>query len=193
MFRLKRSDLFSLEEYAVERSSFRAKVIPHRKLRQVILGEHISLHFEDRLTMQYQIQEMLRVERIFEPDAIQEELDTYNELIPDGTNWKATMLIEYEDPADRATALVRLRGIEDRVWVSVGGAERTYAIANEDMPRSNEEKTAAVHFLRFEFPTDVIRAMTAGEEVSLGVDDEELDYQVQLDDATRQALLLDLR
>lgn len=152
----------------------------------------MSLHFEDHLTMQYQVQEMLRVERIFEADAIQEEIDTYNELIPDGTNWKATMLIEYEDPTERQEALVRLHGIEDHIWVDVEGQERLFAIANEDMDRSNETKTAAVHFLRFEFPTSHRKALKDGGSVQIGIDNSVLNYSVSLSDSTRSSLLQDL-
>ena len=192
MQKLTRSDLFSLEEYAVQRDDFRAKVMAHKKNRQIMLGQHVSLHFEDRLTMQYQIQEMLRVEKIFERDAIQEEIDSYNDLVPDGTNWKATMLIEYEDVDERREALVRLHGVEHKVWVSIDRESKTYAIANEDMERSDDTKTAAVHFLRFEFSTEQIQALQSGAEVAIGIDNEELDYEFSLPLLTRDSLVADL-
>src|SRR2546425_10142777 len=140
----------SLETYARERASFRTKVLEHKKNRTVRLGEHVSLQFEDELTIRYQVQEMLRIERIFEDEGIQGELDAYNPLIPDGSNWKATMLIEYPDEAERRRMLGLLRGIEKRVWAQVAGSERVYAIADEDLERENDEKTSSVHFLRFE-------------------------------------------
>ena len=192
MQKLTRSDLFSLEEYAIQRDDFRAKVMAHKKNRQIMLGQHVSLHFEDRMTMQYQIQEMLRVEKIFEPDAIQEEIDSYNDLVPDGTNWKATMLIEYEDVEERREALVRLHGVEHKVWVSIDRESRTYAIANEDMERSDDTKTAAVHFLRFEFSAEQIQALQSGANVAIGIDNEELDYEFSLPLLTRDSLVADL-
>src|SRR5258705_722068 len=142
--------LMSLEAYAKARREFRERVLAHKKARTVHLGEHVTLLFEDELTIRYQIQEMLRVERIFEEAGIRDELDAYNPLIPDGSNWKATMLIEYPDVAERQVKLALLRGIEDRVWARVAGHDRVYAIADEDMERANDEKTSAVHFLRFE-------------------------------------------
>src|SRR5688572_31421992 len=140
----------SLETYARERAAFRAKVLEHKKKRTVHLGEHLTLHFEDELTIRYQVQEMLRIERIFEDEGIQGELDAYNPLVPDGANWKATMLIEYPDAEERRGMLARLKGIERRTWVQVAGCERVYAIADEDLERENDDKTSAVHFLRFE-------------------------------------------
>src|SRR5689334_8001657 len=147
---IKRDSLLSLEAYARERNAFRAKVMEHKKRRTVHLGEHITLQFEDELTIRYQVQEMLRIERIFEDDGIQHELDAYNPLVPDGSNWKATMLIEYPDAEERRRMLARLKGIERRVWVQVAGCERVLAIADEDLERENDEMTSSVHFLRFE-------------------------------------------
>ena len=146
MKKLTRKDLYSLEKYAEIRPEFRSQVIDHKKTRNLPIGPHATLYFEDRITIQYQVQEMLRIERIFEPDAIQEELDTYNPLIPDGSNWKATAMLEFEDVSERRMELARLRGIEDLIWVRVAGFDKVYAIANEDLERSNEEKTSAVHF-----------------------------------------------
>jgi hypothetical protein len=165
-----RADLLSLEQYAAERAAFRARVIEHKKNRGVAMGAHMTLLFEDRLTIQYQVQEMLRIERIFEPAPIQDELDAYNPLIPDGTNLKATMLIEYTDVEERRVALAKMVGIEDRVWVRVAGFERVYAIADEDMERENAEKTSSVHFLRFELTPEMIRAAKGGAALAAGVD-----------------------
>lgn len=188
---LTRTDLYTLEAYASARAAFRAKAIAHKKNRQVPLGEHITLLFEDRLTIQYQVQEMLRIERIFEPDAIQDELDTYNALIPTGHNLKATMLIEFPDEAQRRVELARLGGIEHRVYAEVEGLGRTYAIADEDMDRSNSEKTSAVHFLRFEFSAEQIAALRAGAEFGFGIDDERLRVGHTVKRDTRAALLAD--
>jgi hypothetical protein len=161
--------LMSLEQYAKARKAFREKVLAHKKDRTLQLGEHITLVFEDELTMRYQIQEMLRVERIFEEEGIRDELDSYNPLVPDGNNWKATMLIEYPDIEERRVALAKLIGVEDRVWVEVEGQPRIYAIADEDLPRENEHKTSAVHFLRFELPAPARQALKDGAALSLGV------------------------
>ena len=191
MRKLTRETLWSLEQYAVERAAFRKRVIDHKHARRVALGAHATLLFEDYLTMRYQVQEMLRVERIFEPDAIDDEIAAYNPLIPDGTNWKATLLIEYEDVAERAAALARMPGIEHRVWVEVGGA-RTFAIADEDLDRTARDKTAAVHFLRFELDPLRIDAIAAGARVALGIDHDELRCQVTLDDGTVAVLARDL-
>src|ERR671915_1010556 len=160
----------SLETYARERASFRAKVLEHKKKRTVHLGEHLTLHFEDELTIRYQVQEMLRIERIFEQEGIQDELDVYNPLIPDGSNWKATMLIEYPDVEERRRMLAVLKGIERRVWVQVEGCERVSAIADEDLERETEEKTASVHFLRFELDARMREALRGGAGVTVGVD-----------------------
>lgn len=188
---LTRSDLLTLEAYAVERAAFRTRVIAHKKNRQVPLGEHITLLFEDRLTIQYQVQEMLRIERIFEPDAIQHELDTYNALIPTGSDLKATMLIEFPDEAQRRIELARLGGIEHKVYAEVEGLGRAFAIADEDMERSNSEKTSAVHFLRFAFSAEQIAALRAGADFGFGIDDERLRVGHTLKLDTRAALLAD--
>ena len=181
------ADLMTLEAYARERDAFRARVLTHKRLRNLSVGPHTTWCFEDRLTVQYQIQEMLRAERIFEADAIQEELDSYNPLIPDGTNWKATLLIEYPNPEDRRTALAKLKGIERRCWVSIGG-ERTFAIADEDLERENEEKTSAVHFLRFELPASARAAAKAGAPIELGIDHPEYRYSIALSAESAKSL-----
>src|SRR5438445_6474072 len=152
---ISRDSLLSHEAYARQRNEFRAKLIEHKKRRNVHLGEHVLLQFEDELTIRYQVQEMLRIERIFEEAGIQGELDAYNPLVPDGSNWKATMLIEYPEIEERKRMLARLKGIERRLWVEVQGCERVYAIADEDLERENEEKTSAVHFLRFELTREM--------------------------------------
>lgn len=188
---LTRIDLYTLEAYASERTAFRARVIAHKKHRQVPLGEHVTLLFEDRLTIQYQVQEMLRIERIFEPAAIQDELDTYNALIPSGSNLKATMLIEFPDEAQRRVELARLGGIEHKVYAEIEGLGRAFAIADEDMERSNSEKTAAVHFLRFEFSAQQIDALRAGADFGFGIDDERLRVGHAVKGETRAALLAD--
>jgi len=167
---LSRSDLMSLEDYSNKRDEYRQMVIAHKKNRQVALGDNARLYFEDRVTMQYQVQEILRIEKIFEGDAIEEELDAYNPLIPDGTNWKATFMIEYDNPDERRVALGRLIGIEQKVWVRVGEFEKIYPIANEDLVRETEDKTSAVHFLRFELSPEAIEAAKSGAPISMGVD-----------------------
>ena len=170
MEKLNRSDLYSLEKYAELRPSFRDIVMAHKRSRSVSLGEHITLYFEDRLTMQYQIQEMLRVERIFEAAGIQEELDVYNPLIPDGCNWKATMMIEYPDVDERRGALARMAGIEHRVWVQIDGYDRVWGIADEDLERSNASKTSAVHFMRFELTPEMAVSAHSGAGIAMGID-----------------------
>ncbi len=167
---LTRDDLMSLEEYATNRPEFRRRVIAHKRNRTIAVGDHVSLHFEDRLTMHYQVQEMLRIERIFEADAIDQELSAYNPLIPNGSNWKATMMVEYPDAEERRAALARLIGIEDRAWVAAGDLERVYAVADEDMDRATDEKTSSVHFLRFELSATMIDAIKSGSSLSLGID-----------------------
>jgi len=162
--------LMTLEAYAKARNAFRAKVIAHKKERTVHLGDHVTLIFEDELTVRYQVQEMLRVERIFEEEGIRDELDAYNPLIPDGSNWKATLLVEYPDIGERRTMLARLKGLEDRVWVKAAGCERVYAIADEDLERENAEKTSAVHFLRFDLMPPMISALINGAPLAIGVD-----------------------
>ena len=160
----------TLEAYAKQRDAFRARVIEHKKRRAVRLGEHISLIFEDELTIRYQVQEMLRIERIFEERGIEDELDAYNPLIPDGTNLKATLMIEYPEPVERGRMLAKLKGVEDRVWLQVEGCERVYPIADEDLERENEEKTSSVHFLRFELGDEMRKALKRGIALSIGVD-----------------------
>jgi hypothetical protein len=178
--RIGRDSLLTLEAYARERQAFRARVIAHKKNRTVRLGSHITLIFEDELTIRYQIQEMLRIEKTFEESGIQQELDAYLPLIPDGTNLKATMMIEYEDPALRKAELARLKGVEGRVYVQVDGFAKVYAIADEDLPRENDEKTSSVHFLRFEFEPAMIHAFQQASAVALGVDHP--NYTVRLDE-----------
>ncbi len=170
MKKLTRVDLWSLEEYAEKRATHRKEVIAHKKNRQVSLGEHMRLCFEDEITIRYQIQEMLRAEKVFEAAGIQEELDAYNPLIGDGQNLKATLMIEYDDPAERAVKLAQLIGVEDRVWVKAGDGEKSYAIADEDLDRENDVKTSAVHFLRFELDGKMISALKNGVPLSLGID-----------------------
>jgi len=170
MAKLTHDKLMTLEAYARARNTFRADVMAHKKNRLVHLGDHVTLLFEDELTMQYQVQEMLRLERMFEPELIQDELDVYNPLIPDGSNWKATMMIEYPDAEERQRMLAVLTGIEDRVWVQVAGFERVYAIADEDLDRTTDEKTSAVHFMRFELTPQMITALKQGAGLGMGVD-----------------------
>lgn len=191
--KLTRDDLMSLEDYAQARDSIRTEVMTHKKDRQVHLGDHATLYFEDRRTMQYQIQEMLRIEKIFEAGAIQEELDAYNPLIPDGDNLKATFMIEYAEVEGRKEALAMLMGIEDKVWVSAEGCEKIYAIADEDMDRETEEKTSAVHFMRFQLTPEIINAIRNGAMIAMGIDHE--NYYVELKAipaATRESLASDL-
>jgi hypothetical protein len=184
MARISRDSLLTLEAYAKQRHDFRARVIAHKKNRTVRLGDHLTLIFEDELTVRYQVQEMLRIEKTFEEAGIQDELDAYNPLIPDGTNLKATMMIEYEDADVRKTALAGLKGIEDRVYVQVDGQPKVYAIADEDLERENEEKTSSVHFLRFEFEPAAIAAIRDGAALALGVDHP--NYTVRIDEVAPQ-------
>lgn len=170
MNKIARESLMTLEAYAKSRKDFRARVLAHKKNRIVHLGAHLTLIFEDELTIRYQVQEMLRVEKIFEEQGIQEELDAYNPLIPDGRNLKATMLIEYEDANERKAALARMKGIEDRVWIRVEGCPRVHAIADEDLERENDEKTSSVHFLRFELTDEMADALKYGVGLAVGVD-----------------------
>jgi hypothetical protein len=189
---IERGSLLSLEAYARERNAFRARVIEHKRRRTLRLGDHVTLIFEDELTVRYQIQEMLRIERIFEEDGIRHELDTYNPLVPDGTNLKATMMIEYPDVAERQAALARLKGIEDRVWVQAEGCARVAAIADEDLERENEAKTSAVHFLRFELDENMRRALKQGAGLSAGVDHPNYRASVGVAPAVRDCLVNDL-
>jgi Protein of unknown function (DUF3501) len=193
MHKLERKDLWSLEDYAQKRAAFREQVMAHKKYRSLQIGSHVRLLFEDRMTMQYQIQEMLRAERIFESESIQDELNVYNALIPDGSNWKATMLLEFEDIAERQKALSRLVGIEDKTWVQIAGHGQVYAIADEDMERDNAEKTSSVHFLRFELTPVMTRALKAGASLNAGVAHTNYNYtSAPVPDALRAALLADL-
>jgi Protein of unknown function (DUF3501) len=190
---IKRDSLMSLETYARERVSFRAKVLEHKKNRTVHLGEHVTLQFEDELTIRYQVQEMLRIERIFEEDGIQGELDAYNPLVPDGSNWKATMLLEYPDVEERRRMLAALKGIERRVFVEVQGCEPVYAIADEDLERETEEKTSSVHFLRFELDGRMREALRRGAALTVGVDHPQYRARTQLAAHARDALAADLQ
>lgn len=192
MPQIKRESLMTLETYAKSRKEFRAKVIEHKKRRTVHLGEHVTLLFEDELTIRYQVQEMLRIERIFEEDGIEDELHAYNPLIPDGSNLKATMLIEYEDVDERARMLAKLKGLEDKIWLRVADHAPVYAIADEDIERENDEKTSAVHFLRFELSPLMIRTLKLGADIAIGSDHPQ--YPINLDEinpVTRQALIAD--
>jgi hypothetical protein len=170
MGRISRESLWTLEHYSRIRNQFRAEVMAHKKLRRIALGDHITLFFEDEKTIRYQIQEMLRIEKTFEEEGIRDELDAYNPLIPDGRNFKATMMIEYPDPEIRRIELRRLKGVESRVWVQVEGREKVWAIADEDLIRENEEKTSSVHFMRFELDEDMAAALKYGVSLSIGVD-----------------------
>lgn len=190
---LERKDLWSLEQYAEQRESFRAEVLAHKKNRRVLLGQHVLLVFEDALTIKYQIQEMLRIEKVFEAAGIQEELDAYNPLIPDGDNWKCSMLIQYPDVEERKQKLATLIDIEDKVWVQAGESGKVYAIADEDLERDNDEKTSAVHFLRFQLNGDQVAAVKSGAAISFGIDHEnyQIDDQVMPEDI-RESLAKDI-
>ena len=193
MARLTRESLMTLEAYARAREEFRARVLQHKKSRTLALGEHVTLIFEDELTIRYQVQEMLRIERTFEEAGIRGELEAYNPLIPDGSNWKATMMIEFPDPAERQRMLAKLIGIEDKVWVKVEGHPRVYAIADEDMERENADKTSAVHFLRFELDARMVQAVGRGADFAVGVDHPQ--YQAAIDPVSpsvRRSLAADL-
>ena len=191
--KLMREDLMSLEQYAEKRNDFRAQVMEHKKSRQVAIGPNATLYFEDRMVMQYQVQEMLRIERIFEKEAIQEELDAYNPLIPDGSNWKATFMLEYPDIEQRKVELARLLGIEKKVWVRVGELDKVYPIANEDLERETEEKTSSVHFLRFELSPEMVAAAKTGAPISMGIDHDAYSYAVHpVAEHIRQSLVADL-
>jgi hypothetical protein len=193
MNKLSVDDLLSLERYARERTAFRAKVLEHKRARQLAVGPNTTWLFEDRLTVQYQVQEMLRAERIFEPEGIGEELAAYNPLIPDGQNWKVTLLIEFPNEDERRRQLARLKGIEDRTWVQVSGHDQVFAIADEDLERENEEKTSSVHFLRFELTGAMIAALRGGAGLGAGVDHDHYRYSVpQVSETTRQSLIADL-
>jgi hypothetical protein len=193
MTNLSREDLYSLEEYARIRPEFRAKVIEHKKNRRLPIGPHAALYFEDVVTMQYQIQEMLRIEKIFEPDGIQDELDVYNPLIPDGMNWKATFMVEYADEEERKLALAKLIGVESSIWVQVEGYEKVRPIANEDLERATEEKTSSVHFMRFELSNEMVTALKGGASLSAGIDHPAYTYQVdEIPQSVKESLVGDL-
>jgi hypothetical protein len=192
MPRIDRASLMTLEAYARERPQFRAKVMAHKKNRRVQLGEDLTLIFEDELTNRYQVQEMLHAERIFEEQGIQEELDAYNSLVPDGRNLKATMMIEYPDPDERGKRLADLIGIEDKVWLQVAGHERVRAIADEDLDRENDEKTSAVHFLRFELDEAMAQALKKGAGLTIGVDHPRYSATLEAPPAVRDSLVKDL-
>ena len=193
MQKLTRDDLFSLERYAAERDAFRASVMAHKRVRRLMLGTNAALYFEDRLTMHYQIQEMLRIERIFEAEGIDDELEAYNPLIPDGSNWKATFMVEFPDVDERRAMLQQLVDIENRVYVKVDGHERVFAIADEDLERADEVKTSAVHFLRFELTPEMVHAIKGGAQFAAGIDHD--NYLVEIapvPDNVRLSLLGDL-
>ncbi|MHB1950777.1 MAG: DUF3501 family protein [Acidiferrobacteraceae bacterium] len=192
MEKLTRESLYSLERYATVRDEFRRRVLAHKQSRQIDVGPHARLCFEDRLTIQYQVQEMLRVERIFEPAGIEEELGAYNPLIPDGRNWKATFMLEYSDPGHRREALRALHGVEHRVYFRARPDERIFAVADEDLDRSTEEKTSAVHFLRFELTPEVIRQVKGGAALSFGIDHPRYRHEVELPESMRASLAGDL-
>ena len=192
MNKLSATDLMSLEQYARERPAFRARVLQHKAQRQLAVGPNATWLFEDRLTVQYQVQEMLRTERVFEPQGIAEELDAYNPLIPDGRNWKVTLLLEF-DAAERPRALAELKGIEDRCWVQSAGHERVFAIADEDLERENEQKTSAVHFLRFELAPEMVASLRAGAALAIGMDHPRYRHEVTAPSAVQRSLTADLQ
>jgi len=190
---LTRQDLLSLEQYSAERDAFRERVMAHKKNRRLPLGEHLSLYFEDKLTMQYQIQEVLRAEKVFEADGIEEELAAYNPLIPDGSNWKVTLMVEYKDPAERADALTQLIGIERKTWLQVEGFDKIYAIANEDLERETDAKTSAVHFLRYELSNEMVAAAKQGASINAGVEHTNYSHEENpIADNIRASLAADL-
>jgi hypothetical protein len=193
MKKLVPTELLSLERYARERPAFRTRVLEHKRDRQMAIGPNVTWLFEDRLTIQYQVQEMLRAERIFEPEGIEEELESYNPLIPDDANWKVTLLIEFPEEGERRRQLGLLKGIEDRCWVQVGGHDPVFAIADEDLERENAEKTSSVHFLRFELAAPMVAALRDGAELSMGIDHPAYQHAVRpVKPATRASLLADL-
>jgi hypothetical protein len=193
MNKLTRNDLYSLEKYAEVRPRFRSQVMAHKKNRQVAIGPNATLYFEDRLTMQYQVQEMLRIERIFEAGGINDELEAYNPLIPDGSNWKATFMVEFPDVEERREALKRLKGIETRVWARVAGYEPVRPYADEDLEREDEDKTSSVHFLRFELTPEMVKAVKQGAAIAMGIDHPAYSHQLDpLPQAVRDSLAQDL-
>ncbi len=193
MDKLTREDLYSLEEYSVKRAEYRQQMIAHKKNRVLRLGEHATLHFEDRMLMQYQIQEMLRAEKIFDAEGIQEEIDAYNPLIPDGSNWKATFMLEYDDEKVRRERLAELKGVENTVWIAVDGFEKVNPICNEDLERETEDKTSSVHFLRFELTAEMVSAAKNGASISAGIDHERYSVSVNsVSEGMRNSLIEDL-
>lgn len=193
MAKLSREDLYSLEKYAEMRGEYRAKVMAHKQNRRLAIGPNATLYFEDALTMQYQIQEMLRIERIFEAGGIQEELDAYNPLIPDGSNWKATFMMEYPDEAERKVQLAKLLGVERHIWVQVADFARVTPFADEDLDREDEEKTSSVHFLRFELSDEMVAAIKNGAAISMGIDHAHYNHSVEpLPQNVRDSLAGDL-
>ena len=193
MPKITRDSIMTLEDYAKTRQDFRTKVMLHKKNRRIPLGKNITLIFEDELTIRYQIQEMLRIEKVFEEEGIIDEIEAYKELIPDGRNWKATMMIEYPDPIVRADKLAKLIGVENKVWAKIENHDPIFAIADEDLDRSTEEKTSAVHFLRFELNQDMIRALRKGASLSMGIDHPAYLEQIkQVDELARVSLVADL-
>ena len=192
MNRIERNSLMTLEAYAKARPEFRARVLAHKKDRTLPLGPNVTLIFEDELTIRYQVQEMLRVEKTFEEEGIQDEIEAYNPLIPDGTNWKATMMIEFPDVEERKRRLAEMRGVEHQVWARCTGHPKVTAFADEDMERSNEAKTSAVHFLRFELSAEMRAALRAGADLSVGIDHPQYRAEIQVPDAIRSSLLRDL-
>jgi len=189
---ISRQDLWSLESYAEKRPEFRSQVMSHKKQRNIALGPNSTLYFEDRLTIKYQIQEMLRIEKIFESAGIEEELAAYNPMIPDGCNWKATYMIEYTDVETRSAQLEKMIGIEDLVWIQVDGLKKVWAISDEDLERTNDIKTSSVHFMRFELSKDMIDALKSGNQLSMGVEHSVYSYSVKLNDESRNSLVNDL-
>mgnify|MGYP003662773660 CR=1 FL=1 len=188
---LKREDLWSLEQYSEKRADFRQQVLAHKKNRNVMLGDHVLLMFEDLQTIHYQIQEMLRIEKVFESAGIQDELDAYNPLIPDGENWKCTMLIQYQDVEERKAKLQELKDIESLIWVQAEGCDKIFAIADEDMDRANDDKTSAVHFMRFQFDPESLSAAKGGANVSIGCDHIAYSKQLVLSPNVLQSLIGD--
>jgi len=193
MTKLTRENLDSLEKYSENRNVFRNKVMAHKKNRRVALGEHAALYFEDEMTMRYQVQEMLRIEKIFEAEGIQDELDVYNPLIPDGHNWKATFMIEYTDESERKIALANMLGIDMTVWVKVDGCDKVHPVSNEDLQRESAEKTASVHFMRFELTDDMLAKAKSGANISMGIDHPYYTVKIDaIDEQVRQSLVGDL-
>ncbi|MFT5351634.1 MAG: hypothetical protein ACI909_002644 [Planctomycetota bacterium] len=193
MKKLDRTQLYSLEQYAERRKEFRAEVMAHKLNRRLAIGPNATLYFEDRLTIQYQIQEMLRIEKVFEAAGIEDELETYNPLIPDGRNWKATFMLEYDEPEERKTQLARMLGIDKAVWMKVTGHDAIVPISNEDLQRETETKTSSVHFMRFELTPDMIKDLKQGAAISAGIDHDAYRYKLTpIPENVQKALLKDL-